>query len=293
MLENLFSVDIFLATLRMATPLILAALGGLFSERSGVVNIALEGLMLIGAFAAATISYFTGSPWIGVVAAMVVGGAFAHIHGVISIKYKADQVVSGTAINILVAGLTVFLLNVIFDTSGTSPNVPKLPEWGWFNPIVYIALGLVALVHFVIWYTPFGLRIRSVGEHPAAADTLGVNVYHIRYICVILSGVFAGLAGADLSIGELRIFREGMTGGRGFIALAALIFGKYTPIGVLGASLLFGYAQAVQIRLVGLSIPSEFIEMIPYVVTMIVLAGVVGKSTPPAAVGKPYEKGKR
>ncbi|MDK2822761.1 MAG: ral nucleoside transport system permease protein [Clostridia bacterium] len=293
MFDTLFSLDILQATLRMATPLFLAALGGLFSERSGVVNIALEGLMLLGAFFAAVGSYFTGNPWLGVLTAMIVSALFAGIHALVSIRYKADQVVSGTALNLLAGGLTVFLLNVIFNTSGTSPNVPKLPTWLWFNPIVYIGLVLVIIVHYIIWYTPFGLRIRSVGEHPMAADTVGINVYTLRYICVILSGVFAGLAGADLAIGELSIFRQGMSGGRGFIALAALIFGKWTPLGALGASLLFGYAQAAQMRLIGFSIPSEFIEMIPYIVTMVALAGVVGRSTPPAAVGKPYEKGNR
>lgn len=293
MFDTLFSLDILQATLRMATPLFLAALGGLFSERSGVVNIALEGLMLLGAFFAAVGSYFTGNPWLGILTAMIVSALFAGIHALVSIRYKADQVVSGTALNLLAGGLTVFLLNVIFNTSGTSPNVPKLPTWLWFNPIVYIGLVLVIIVHYIIWYTPFGLRIRSVGEHPMAADTVGINVYTLRYICVILSGVFAGLAGADLAIGELSIFRQGMSGGRGFIALAALIFGKWTPLGALGASLLFGYAQAAQMRLIGFSIPSEFIEMIPYIVTMVALAGVVGRSTPPAAVGKPYEKGNR
>jgi len=290
MFDALFSLDILKATLRMATPLYLAALGGLFSERSGVVNIALEGLMLLGAFFAAVGSYYTGNPWLGILTAMVVGAAFAAIHALVSIRYRADQVVSGTALNLLAGGLTVFLLNVIFNTSGTSPNVPKLPTWLWFNPIVYIGLVLVIIVYFVIWYTPFGLRVRSVGEHPLAADTVGINVLAIRYICVILSGVFAGLAGADLAIGELSIFRQGMSGGRGFIALAALIFGKWTPLGALGASLLFGYAQAAQMRLIGLSIPSEFIQMIPYIVTMVALAGVVGKSIAPAADGKPYIK---
>jgi len=193
----------------------------------------------------------------------------------------------------LAAGGTVFLLNILFNTSGTSPSVNALPYWGPFKPTVYLGLLTVAISHYVLFYTPFGLRVRAVGEHPHAADSVGINVEKIRYICVILSGMLAGLAGAHLSLGVLDSFREGMTAGRGFIALAALIFGKWYPLGAMGASLLFGFFQAVQIRLQGFGVPTEFVQMIPYIFTVIALAGVIGRATPPAAVGEPFEKGKR
>lgn len=302
-METLFSVSILLATLRISTPLILAALGGVFSERAGVVNIALEGMMLIGAFTAAVVSYYTHNPWLGVLGAVLAGALFAWLHAIASIKFRADQVVSGTAINILAGGLTIFLLRILFNVEGTTPQVSKLSPWSLtdlvsFNPIVYLALLAVPLSWVILYKTTFGLRLRAVGEHPQAADTVGINVYKMRYIAVLLSGVLAGLAGAHLSIGEGSVFVRYMTGGRGFIALAAMIFGKWHPVGALGASLLFGLAEAIQInlmgiQLLGITVPPEFINMIPYVVTMLVLAGFVGRSTPPAADGIPYEKGHR
>ncbi|SJZ31547.1 ABC transporter permease [Selenihalanaerobacter shriftii] len=292
-LSEIFNLKTLASTLRMATPLMIAAVGGLYSERAGIINIALEGLMLAGAFVAVVVSYFTGSPWLGIIGALIFGGLFSMIHAIVSIKYHADQVVSGVAINMLATGGTVFLLNIIFNTSGTSDGVQALPYWGPFKPTVYLGLGVVAIAHYILFYTPFGLRVRSVGEHPHAADSVGIDVEKLRYICVGISGVLAGLAGAHLSLGVLDSFREGMTAGRGFIALAAMIFGKWTPFGALGASLLFGFAQAVQIRLQGMGIPTEFIQMIPYIFTIIALAGVIGKATPPAAVGEPFEKGKR
>lgn len=293
-LKQVFNLETFSSTLRMATPLMLAAIGGIFSERSGVINIALEGMMLAGAFIAVVISYFTGSPWLGLLGAVIFGGMFAAIHAVVSIRYRADQVVSGVALNLLATGGTVFLLNIFFNTSGTSPSVAALPYWGAFKPTVYLGLVVVAIAHYVLFYTSFGLRVRSVGEHPHAADSVGIKVNRIRYICVILSGMLAALAGSHLSLGVLDTFREGMTAGRGFIALAALIFGKWYPFGALGASLLFGFFQAIQIRLQGVvPIPNEFIQMIPYIFTVIALAGVIGQATPPAASGEPFEKGTR
>lgn len=290
-LTQIFTLETFSSTLRMATPLILAALGGIFSERSGVINIALEGMMLAGAFAAVVVSYFTLSPWLGVMGAVLFGGLFALIHAVVSIEFRAKQVVSGVALNMLAAGGSVFLLNIFFNTSGTSPSVNSLPYWGSFKPTVYLSLLAVGLAYYVLFYTSFGLRIRSVGEHPHAADSLGISVKKIRYICVIISGMLAGLGGAHLSLGTLDVFRQGMTSGRGFIALAAMIFGKWHPIGALGASLLFGFFQALQIRLQGVvPIPNEFIQMIPYLFTVIALAGAIGKATPPAASGKPFKK---
>jgi len=312
---EILSVALFASTIRAAAPLILAALGGIFSERSGVVNIALEGIMLIGAFFAMMISYFGaqfGLPPLvsaisGMVGAIVFGFLISMIHAVVSIRFRADQVVSGVAINILALGLTGFLLQLIFQTSGNSPSVPNLsaapipglaniPIVGdiFFNqpPIVYIALIAVPVSSFVLFRTPLGLRLRSVGEHPKAADTVGVNVFSLRYLGVGLSGVLAGLGGAYLSIGQLNIFTEGMTNGRGFIALAAVIFGKWNPWGALGACLLFGFADAVQISLqnAGVNIPSDFLLMLPYVLTLVALAGFIGRSNPPAASGVPYEK---
>ncbi len=312
---SIFSVALFAATLRAATPLILAALGGIFSERAGIVNIALEGIMLVGAFFAVVVSFYAAkagmppalSAWLGVLAAIIAGFLISMIHAVVSIRYRADQIVSGVAINILALGLTGFLLQLIFNTSGNSPSVPNLgsanipilssiPILGdiFFNqpPFVWIALIAVPVSAFVLFRTPLGLRLRSVGEHPHAADTVGIDVFKLRYLGVALSGVLAGVAGAYLSIGQLNIFTENMTAGRGFIALAAVIFGKWNPWGAFGACLLFGFADAIQISLqnAGVNIPSEFLLMLPYLLTLIALAGFIGKSNPPAAVGVPYEK---
>ncbi len=301
-------VDLLGATLRMATPLIFAALGGVFSERSGVINIALEGIMLIGAFTAMAFSYMTGNPWVGVIAAMIAGILVAGIHAVVSIEFKANQVVSGTAINILAGGLTIFLLRAMFAHAGQSPSVNKIknlaipvlkdiPILGdlLFNhiPFVYIALILVAVSYWVLWKTPFGLRVRAVGEHPAAADSVGINVKGIRYVAVMISGLLAGLGGASLSVGLLDVFVENMTAGRGFIALAAMIFGRWTPHGAMFAALLFGFAEALQLFLqtMGIDIvPRQFLLMFPYVLTILALTGIVGSAKPPAADGQPYDK---
>ncbi|MBT9151912.1 MAG: hypothetical protein DDT35_00122 [Firmicutes bacterium] len=287
---NVFDITLLMATLRAATPLVIAAVGGIFAERSGVVNIALEGKMLVGAFAAVVVAYYTGSPWLGVLAAVVFGGLLAYIFAVVSIKYRANQVVSGVAINMLAAGLTVFLMHVFFGTAGTSPAVNRLPTVGLFTPLVYLAPLIVIAAFIILYRTPWGLRIRAVGEHPKAAATVGVNVIGLRYACVILSGMLAGVAGAHLSIGTLSVFVRDMTAGRGFIALAAMIFGKWHPVGALGAALLFGFSEALQMRLQGGGIPSQLIQAVPYVFTMIVLAGFVGRATAPASLGEPYKK---
>ncbi len=305
MLANLTAL--LSTTLRMATPLILAALGGMFSERSGVINIALEGIMLIGAFTAMAGSYFF-SPWIGVLAAVIVGMIIAAAHALVSISFRADQIVSGTAINIFAAGITGFLLRLIFGDAGQSPSVQDVGTWkipfikdipvigGVFGeqiPFVYIALIMVGVSYWILFKTPFGLRIRSVGEHPAAADSVGINVIGMRYIAVIMSGFFAGLAGASLSVGLLDLFVKNMSSGRGFIALAAMIFGRWTPQGAMLAALLFGFADALQMlaQTIGLTfVPRQFLLMAPYILTILALTGVIGRSTPPAADGDPYIK---
>lgn len=292
LIERIFDVTIVMVTIRMATPLIIAGIGGMFSERSGVINIALEGKMLFGAFSSVAISYYTGNPWLGVAGAILIGGLIGFLHAVVSIKFNANQVVSGVAINILAIGLTAFLLETFFHVSGTTPTVARLPVWGGFSPIVYFVAVLVVFSHITLFHTPFGLRLIAAGEHPKALETAGVNVIKIRYLGVIISGCLAGLAGAQLSIGTMSLFVEGMTAGRGFIALAALIFGKWTPLGTLGACLLFGFTDALGMRLAGLGIglPTQFIQMLPFVVTMIALVSFVGRARPPKAIGMSYQK---
>ncbi|MFZ5827391.1 MAG: ABC transporter permease [Bacillota bacterium] len=281
------------ATLRAATPLLLAALGGIFSERSGVVNIALEGIMLVGAFMAVYVSYMTGSAILGLLGAVVSGMLLSALHAVASIKYKANQVVSGVALNLLAAGFTEFMLNKVWGQAGGTPSVAKMPNLWGLNLFVYIAFILAVVAHIALFKTAWGLRLRAVGEHPLASDTVGVNVAKMRYWGVLLSGALAGLAGASLSIGLLSRFVHGMTAGRGFIALAAVIFGKWNPVGAVAATLLFGVSESLGtfFQTLGISsIPTQFFNMAPYVLTMLALAGFVGRSTPPAASGIPYEK---
>ncbi len=281
------------ATLRAATPLLLAALGGIFSERSGVVNIALEGIMLVGAFAAVWVSFVTNSALLGMLGGMAAGIAYASLHAVASIKYKANQTVSGVALNLAAAGLTEFMLNKVWGQAGGTPSVAKMPDLFGLNLFVYLAFILAFAAHYALWKTSWGLRLRAVGEHPLAADTVGVNVAKMRYWGVLLSGAFAGLAGASLSIGLLSRFVHGMTAGKGFIALAAVIFGKWNPLGAIAATLLFGVSESLGtiFQTLGITaIPYQFFSMTPYVLTMLALAGFVGRSTPPAASGLPYEK---
>jgi simple sugar transport system permease protein len=281
--------------MRLATPLLLAALGGLFSERAGVINIALEGLMLAGAFTAASVTWYAGSPWVGLVAAVLAGVAIAGVHAVACIRYRADQVVSGTAINILMLGVPALLSGAFFLSSGSTPQVPKeqlIP----YTPI-FIAFLLVPLTYYVLYYTPFGLRLRAVGENPEAADAAGVSVKVMRYSAVLLSGALAGIGGAYLSIGQSSLFTRNMSAGRGFIALAALIFGKWRPVQTMLACLLFGFTEAIAIQLQGVrfggeEIPTQFVQIIPYVLTIVVLAGFIGTSRAPRALGIPYQKEK-
>ena len=292
-MNELFNLNLLFSTIRLATPLILAALGGMFSERSGVINIALEGLMLAGAFTAASMTYYAGSPWVGLLAAILAGASIALIHAVACIRFKADQVVSGTAINILLTGVPALLSGAFFLSSGSTPQIPKehlIP----YTPIV-IAAALVPLTWYVLNRTPFGLRLRAVGENPEAADAAGVSVRAMRYTAVLLSGALAGIGGAYLSIGQSSLFTRNMTSGRGFIALAALIFGKWRPVQTMLACLLFGFTEAVAIQLQGVrfggeEIPNQFIQIIPYVLTIVVLAGFIGQSRAPRSLGIPYQK---
>lgn len=307
-MRDIFTLSLIASTLRLTTPLVLAALGGLFSERSGVINIALEGKMLAGAFTAAAVTYAAearlgmgaASPWVGLLAGAIAGLFIAVIYAVSCIKFKSDQVVSGAAINILMIGMPGLLSGAFFLSSGSTPQIPKdnlLPQSPWFIAIVIAVL--VVAIWYVLYKTPFGLRLRSVGENPEAADAAGVSVSHIRYSGVLLAGILAGIGGAYLSIGQSSLFTRNMTAGRGFIALAALIFGKWRPVPTLLACLLFGFTEAVSIQMQGVfklpsgeDIPVQFIHMVPYVLTIVVLAGFIGSSRPPRALGIPYQKEK-
>ena len=289
MFRDIFNYALIASAIRLSTPLILAALGGLYSERGGVINIALEGMMLAGAFTAAAVTVFTHSPWVGLLAAVIAGLVVAALHAVVTINYRADQVVSGAAINILFLGVPALLSGALFESTGATPQLPRdqtLP-----NTLVYLAFILVAVTAYVIYRTRFGLRLRAVGENPEAAMAAGVSVTRMRYAGVLISGALAALGGAYLSIGQSSLFTRNMTAGRGFIALAALIFGKWDPVGALLACLFFGFAEAVAIRMQGtVDIPNQFIQMIPYILTMVVLAGWIGRATPPKALGTPYVK---
>jgi len=292
---EVLNISLIWSAIRLSTPLILAATGGLFSERAGIINIALEGLMLAGAFTAAAVTYATGSAWIGLLAGIAAGLALSSIHAVASIRFRADQVVTGTAINILMAGIPGFLSGALFLSSGSTPQIPKEHLMPW-APII-MAFAAVPLSWYVLYRTPFGLRLRAVGENPEAADAAGVRVARIRYAGVLLSGAFAAIGGAYLSIGQSSLFTRNMTSGRGFIALAALIFGKWRPVQTMLACLFFGLTEAVTIRMQGVvklpsgeDIPVQFIQIVPYVLTIVVLAGFIGQSRPPRALGRPYQK---
>jgi ABC-type uncharacterized transport system permease subunit len=296
-MSEIFTIALIFSTIRTATPLLLAALGGLYSERAGVINIALEGLMLAGAFTAAAVTHYTGSPWIGLLAGIGAGMLVAGIHALACIRFNADQVVSGTAINILMTGVPAMLSGALFLSSGSTPQIPKDNLIPW-TPVV-LALLLVGVTWYVLYRTPFGLRLRAVGENPEAADAAGVNVERIRYSAVLLSGALAAIGGAYLSIGQSSLFTRNMTSGRGFIALAALIFGKWRPVQTMLACLLFGFTEAVSIQMQGVfklpsgeEIPVQFISIVPYVLTIIVLAGFIGLSRAPRALGLPYQKEK-
>lgn len=308
MLTNI--VVIIGITLMYSTPLIFGALGGVISERAGVVNIGIEGMMVIGAFTGATVGYFTGNPWLGFLVAGLSGSLIALLLAIAAINFKADQTIVGMAINLIGPGLALFLCKITFNGATMSRTVtnklPKLWDGSSFKEgsllsnlsvdmTALIALILTAIVWFIFYKTKWGLRVRSVGEHPAAADTLGVNVSLTRYICVLLSGMLAGFGGASMTLAVVSQFAPTVISGQGFIALAAVIFGKWTPFGAYGACMLFGFAQALVVMLGGGNaiLPSEVLAMIPYILTIIVLILFVGRSVAPKADGEPYEKGKR
>jgi len=289
------------ATLRQSTPLILGALCGLLCERSGVINIGIEGQMLLSAFVGFLITVVTRNLFLGVLGGILMGALLGVFLGFMAVTLKMDQIIGGTVINIMALGLTSFFYQAGQSIPGKLSPIPlgplaDIPLIGTVlfrnPPITYLALILVFVVHYGLFYTTWGLRTRAVGEHPRAADTVGINVYRMRYMNVMLGGAIAGLAGAFLTLESVGSFERAMTNGRGFVALAVMIFGKWTPLGSWGAALLFGFANAAQIQLQFgdvLQIPHQFIGMLPYVLTIVVLAGFVGRSRPPAAVGQPYE----
>jgi ABC-type uncharacterized transport system permease subunit len=301
------------ATLTAATPLTLGAMAGIFCERSGIINIAIEGMMLSGAFAAVAFASIFDSLWLGMLCASLTGGLMAALHAVLSIRFKVDQIISGTVINILAAGGTRFLNVRVLEPAGMSTPgafnliaVPVLSEIPIIGPIlfvnqptVYIMLIVLVAVNYLIFFTPWGLRMRACGEYPSSADTVGVHVNRTRYISVIIGGLIAGIGGAYFSLGVVGTFEDVMTRGQGFVALAAMIFGNWNPFGAFMAALLFGFANALQVKMqiiqpvlpfINQPIPPEFLQMAPYILTIIVVAGVVGRSRAPASEGKPYEK---
>ncbi|MBD1836867.1 ABC transporter permease [Coleofasciculus sp. FACHB-64] len=299
-----FFTDYLIASLRLSVPLAFAALGGLFSERSGVLNIGLEGMLLSGAFASAAGAFFTGNVWLGMLLAIVVGGLVGLLHAYLCVTLRVDQLVSGLAINLTAAGLTSFWSRVLFN-SGQAQQLPGIQIIGipglknilvignlFFNqdPLIYLLFLLVPLSTYLLFRTSLGLSLRAVGEYPRAADTAGVSVTKVRYVAVTLSGCLAGLGGAYLTLVHVRFFVEDMSAGRGFIALAALIFGRWHPVSTALACLLFGATEALQLRIqaFNLNIPYQFLVMLPYVIALLALVGLAGKSTPPAALGVPY-----
>ncbi len=295
-------------TLMYATPLIFGALGGVISERSGVVNIGIEGMMTVGAFTGAAVSYFTGNPWLGFLAAGATGGLIALLHAVASITFKADQTISGIAINLIGPGFALFFCRLMFDNATMTKPAATLPKLFGENAFadssfknmnvditVILALVCAAALWFFLYKTKWGLHVRAVGEHPAAADTLGINVTRTRYLCVIFSGILAGFGGASMTLAIISQFTPTAISGQGFIALAAVIFGKWTPWGAYGACMLFGFAQALTVVLGGgnFAVPSQILAMLPYVLTIVVLILFVGRSVAPKEDGVPYEKGVR
>jgi len=306
--QSMSLTGVLQSTVQRSVPIVFGALSGVLCERAGVVNIAIEGMLLSGAFVSAVVASATGSPWIGIGAAIVIGALLAGLLAILAIRYRVDQIIAGFVINILVTGLTGFLSVRVLQTYQDELNTPErlgpvaipvladIPMVGPIlfrhNVFVYALFVLIIVIHLGLFYTRWGLRVRAVGEHPKAADTVGINVLWVRYSTVIMGGMVAGLGGAYFTIGSTGGFEREMSGGRGFIGLAAMIFGGWSPIGSFFAGLVFGFADAIQSRLsiLSIGIPSEFLLMVPYIVTIIVVAGLVGRARAPAADGKPYVK---
>jgi ABC-type uncharacterized transport system permease subunit len=305
-LEEVFDASLIASMLVFATPLTFGALGGMFSERSGVVNVALEGMMLMGAFFGIYGADKTGSWFVGILIAMLAGGLLALVHAFFAIHLRADQIVGGIALNFLALGITGYFFYQLYHGANISANIPRIPNvsipwvkdqgfigpaFGDLNLLIWVAIVFVPLSYVVLFKTPLGLRIRACGEHPRAADTVGINVYAIRYGAVITSGMLAALGGVFLSVGFVGTFNENMTDGRGFIALAAMIFGNWRPFGAFGAALLFGFSTALAFRLpVYSDSAATLFQALPYVLTLVAVAGVIGRTIPPAADGRPYKK---
>ncbi len=288
-MHDFFDINLLKAILRMATPLVFAAMGGLLSERSGVMNIGLEGMMLTGAFMAVLGTYYLHNPWLGLLCALISGAAVGLVHAFWSIGLRSDQIVTGTAINLLVAGITIFLCQRLWNQSGRSPQVETLPNvTAGINVLVPVAFLTVPVVWYFLRTTKPGLRLMASGENPKAAESVGIAVDRLRYVAVMMSGVFAAAGGAYLSIGSLSLFTRDMTAGRGFIALAAVIFGNWMPVGALGASLLFAGSQALQVQaqIKGIGISTDLLLALPYLLTLVALAGFVRNSRPPAGLGQ-------
>lgn len=306
---EIINVGLFAAALRFATPLVYASLGGVFSERAGIVNVGLEGMMLMGAFSGVFTSFYTGNAWLGVLSAIFTGGLFGLLHGVITVKFAGNQIVSGTGINLFALGFTAYMSQTIWGSRGASVHVRSIPVISLEflknaiprigsdldtlfsqSPLVYLMFVVVIISYIILFKTPLGLRIRAVGEHPAAADTAGINVYRTKYTCLVASGMLAGLGGVFLSIGIFDTYVVNMTNGQGFVALAAMILGRWKPFGAFAASFMFGLLYALQIGLQSTNLlPSQIALAIPYILTVIVLAGFVRRAKAPSDY-KPYEK---
>lgn len=298
-LKSIFSMSMLLATIRMAIPLTLASIGSVLCERSGVINLGIEGMMLVGAFGAVVGSHVSANPWIGVLFGIAVGGLFGLLHAVLCIKFRTNQSVSGVGINIFASGLTVVLCRAIWDSDGSSgtvaqvpnitiPGLSKIPLIGTFfekqSPFLYLTILIVLVSWYMVYKTNIGLRLRTIGDHPKAAATAGVDVTRYRYICVVLCGMLCGLGGTYLSIVQSNLFVKEMVAGRGYMALAATIFGGWNPVGSMLASLLFAFAQALRIN-VDFYLPERILQMLPYLLTLAVLIGFGRRSQGPKAAG--------
>ena len=296
MLDSILNITFFTQSLRISIPYVFPALGATFSERGGVINIALEGILLMSAFATTLGTFYTESILLGILCGMLAGTLTSLLHGIITVTFKADQIVSGIGINLLAIGITKFSCQLIFSSSSNSARIVGLEQWTILpavpilgNPFLLAILVLLPVSHFILFRTRFGLRLRAVGEHPEAVDTLGISVSKLRHSGVLISGALTGLAGTWLALDQ-HSFTDGMSAGRGFIALAAMIVGKWTPLGAVAAALLFGFAESLSLLLQEHSSVGQLVQMIPYILTMIILSGFIGRAVAPASDGIPYEK---